>query len=127
MSFLMPPHPLTNFEMQKYYKNEPRFSGLFPRNNLPKKINDRAYVTNLDEYVDTQTRWSFKKIAKIRIQIKSLNKIKRFKLGCQNILLNYKKWKTQNQKQNQQKLENNLKQHIVSGVQILRRSLDCKK
>ena len=42
--------------MQKYYKNEPRFSGLFPRNNLPKKINDRAYVTNLDEYVDTQTR-----------------------------------------------------------------------
>ena len=127
MSFLMPPHPLTNFEMQKYYKNEPRFSGLFPRNNLPKKINDGAYVTNLDEYVDTQTRWSFKKIAKIRIQIKSLNKIKRFKLGCQNILLNYKKWKTQNQKQNQQKLENNLKQHIVSGVQILRRSLDCKK
>ena len=56
MSFLMPPHPLTNFEMQKYYKNEPRFSGLFPRNNLPKKINDGAYVTNLDEYVDTQTR-----------------------------------------------------------------------
>ena len=23
MGFLMPPHPLTNFEIQKYYKNEP--------------------------------------------------------------------------------------------------------
>ena len=37
MGFLMPPHPLTNFEIQKYYKNEPRFNGVFSRNNLPKK------------------------------------------------------------------------------------------
>ena len=36
MGFLMPPHPLTNFEIQKY-KNEPRFNGVFSRNNLPKK------------------------------------------------------------------------------------------
>ena len=70
MSFLMPPHPLTNFEMQKYYKNETRFSGLFPRNNLPKKINDGAYVINLDEYadVDTHTRWSFKKMLKLEFK-----------------------------------------------------------
>ena len=27
--FLMPPHPLRNFEIQKYYKNEPRFNGVF--------------------------------------------------------------------------------------------------
>ena len=27
MRFLMPPHPLTNFETQKYYQNEPRFNG----------------------------------------------------------------------------------------------------
>ena len=33
----MPPHPLTNFEIQRYYKNEPRFNGFFSRNNLPKK------------------------------------------------------------------------------------------
>ena len=44
----MPPHPLTNLEIQKYYKNEPRFNGVFPRNNLPaykpiEKINDGAY------------------------------------------------------------------------------------
>ena len=25
MGFLMLPHPLTNFEIQKYYENEPRF------------------------------------------------------------------------------------------------------
>ena len=37
MGFLMPPHPLTNFEIQRYYKNEPRFNGVFSRNNLPKK------------------------------------------------------------------------------------------
>ena len=27
--FLMPPHPLTNFETQKYYENEPRLNGFF--------------------------------------------------------------------------------------------------
>ena len=37
MGFLMPPHPLTNFEIQRYYQNEPRFNGVFSRNNLPKK------------------------------------------------------------------------------------------
>ena len=49
-------HPLTNFEIQKY-KNEPRFNGVFSRNNLPKKIKDGAYVINLDEYADVGTHW----------------------------------------------------------------------
>ena len=53
----MPPHPLTNFEIQKYYQNEPRFNGVFSRNNLPKKIKDGAYVINLDEYADVGTHW----------------------------------------------------------------------
>ena len=57
MGFLMPPHPLTNFEIQKYYKNEPRFNGVFSRNNLPKKTQDRAYVINLDEYADVGTHY----------------------------------------------------------------------
>ena len=57
MGFLMPPHPLTNFEIQKYYQNEPRFNGVYSRNNLPKKIKDGAYVTNLDEYADVGTHW----------------------------------------------------------------------
>ena len=46
----MPPHPLKNFEIQKYYQNEPRFNGVYCRNNLPKKIKDGAYVINFDEY-----------------------------------------------------------------------------
>ena len=44
----MPPHPLTNFEMQKYYQNEPKFNGVYSRNNLS-KIKDGAYTINLDE------------------------------------------------------------------------------
>ena len=37
MGFLIPPHPLTNFDIQKYYKNEPKFNDIFSRNNLHKK------------------------------------------------------------------------------------------
>ena len=57
MGLLMPPHPLTNFEIRKYYKNEPRFNGVFSRNNLPKKLKDGAYVINLDEYADVGRHW----------------------------------------------------------------------
>ena len=32
----MPPHPLTNFEIQKYYQNETKFSGVYSINNLSK-------------------------------------------------------------------------------------------
>ena len=52
----MPPHPLTIFEIQKYYQNEPRFNGVYSRDNLP-RISDGAYVINLDEYSDTGTYW----------------------------------------------------------------------
>ena len=52
----MLPHPLTNFEIQKYYKNEPRFNGVYSRDNLP-KIKDGAYIINLDEYSDIRTHW----------------------------------------------------------------------
>ena len=53
----MLPHHLTNFEIQKFYKNEPRFNGVFSRNNLPKKIKDGAYIINFDEYADVGTNW----------------------------------------------------------------------
>ena len=53
----MPPHPLTNFEIREYYQDEPKFNGVFSRNNLPKKIKDGAYVINLDEYGDVGTHW----------------------------------------------------------------------
>ena len=51
----MKPHPLTNFEIQKYYENEPRFNGIFSRDSLFNKIKDGAYVINLDEYEDIGT------------------------------------------------------------------------
>ena len=43
----MLPHPLTNFEIQKYYQNEKRFNGVFSRDNL----------INLDEYSDIGAHW----------------------------------------------------------------------
>ena len=50
----MPPHPLANFDIQKYYQNETRFNGVYSRDNLA-KIKDVAYVIDLDEYSDTGT------------------------------------------------------------------------
>ena len=30
----MPPHPLNNFQIQSCYRNEPRFNGVYSRDNL---------------------------------------------------------------------------------------------
>ena len=54
---LIPPHPLTNFEIKEYYENEPRFNGVYSRDNLSKTIKNGAYVINLDEYADVGTHW----------------------------------------------------------------------
>ena len=54
------PHPLTNFEIQEYYQNEPRFNGVFSRDNLfnnNNNIKNGAYVINLNEYHDIGTHW----------------------------------------------------------------------
>ena len=45
----------TNFEIQKY-QNELKFNGVYSRNNLP-KMNDGAYVANIDEYESIGTYW----------------------------------------------------------------------
>ena len=52
----MPPHLLTNSEIQKYYQKELKFDGFCSRNNLS-KIKDGAYVINLDEYESIGTYW----------------------------------------------------------------------
>ena len=52
----MPPHPLTNFEIQKYYQNEPIFNAAYSRDSL-QKIKDGAYIINIDEYSDIGTHW----------------------------------------------------------------------
>ena len=54
----MLPHPLTNFAIRKYYQNEPRFNGVYSRDNLPEKIKDGAYIINLDEQSDIVTYWT---------------------------------------------------------------------
>ena len=52
----MPPHSLTDFETQKYYQSEPKFNGVYSRNNLF-KIKDGAPTIILDEYESIGTHW----------------------------------------------------------------------
>ena len=52
----MTTHPLTNFEMQMYFQNKCKFSGIYSRNSLS-KIKDGTYVINLDEYKSIGTHW----------------------------------------------------------------------
>ena len=57
MGFLMTPHPLTNFEIQKYDQNEPKFNVVFSRNNLTKKIKNGGTCNKPCEYADVGTHW----------------------------------------------------------------------
>ena len=52
----MPPHPLTNSEIQKNYQNEPKFDGVYSMRNLL-KIKDGTYVIHLSEYKSIGTHW----------------------------------------------------------------------
>ena len=54
---LIPPHPVPNFEIKGYFKNVPRFNGVYSRDNFPKTIKNGAYVINLDVYADVGTHW----------------------------------------------------------------------
>ena len=47
---------MTNFQIKKYYENEPRFYGVCSRYNLPKAIKNGAYVISLDKYA-VGTHW----------------------------------------------------------------------
>ena len=33
----MPPHPFTNFKIQKYYQGKPKFNGPYLRDNIHRK------------------------------------------------------------------------------------------
>ena len=65
----MPPHTSANFEIQRYYQNEPRFNGVYSRNNFSEKIKDGTYVTNLDEYANTSTHWIALFLAEVKLFI----------------------------------------------------------
>ena len=51
-------HPFHNFEIQKYYQNEPKFNEVYSRDNLLDKMKDVAFVINLDEYSNIRTHWT---------------------------------------------------------------------
>ena len=57
LNLLLPFYPLTNLEISEYYSNEPKFNGVYSRDNLPKITKKGAYVINLDEYENTGTHW----------------------------------------------------------------------
>ena len=57
LNSLLPFHPLTNIEISEYYANEPRFNGVYSRDNLPKITKKGAYVINLDQYENMCTHW----------------------------------------------------------------------
>ena len=42
--------------MQKFYQNEPKFSGVYSRNNLSKK-KDGTYVISLNDYESIIIHW----------------------------------------------------------------------
>ena len=90
----MPAHPLTNFEIQEYYKNKQRFNGVYSRDNLPNTIKNGAYVINLNEYADAGTHWIALYVNKNEItyfdsfsENMFLGEIKKF-IGYENIKTN---------------------------------------
>ena len=88
MEFLIPPHSLTNFEIQKYYKNEPTFNGVFSRNTLPKKIKDGTYIINLDEYANVGTHWIALFCKKMKLFISIVLVLNIFLKKLKNLLKN---------------------------------------
>ena len=89
----MSPYLLTNFEIQKYYRNEPKFTGVSSRINLP-KIEDGACVISLDEFKSIRTHLTVLDMNDINIiyfdsfGVKHLpNEIKKF-IGKKNIITN---------------------------------------
>ena len=46
-----------NIEISEYYSNEPKFNGVYSRDNLPKITKKGAFLINLDEYENAGTHW----------------------------------------------------------------------
>ena len=48
---------MSNFEIEEYFKKEPKFKGVYSRNSLPSLSKDGGYVVNLDERGEAGTHW----------------------------------------------------------------------
>ena len=77
-NLLIPFHPLTNFEISEYYENEPKFNGVYSRDNLPANIKKGACVINLDEYEDAGTHW-------IALYVKNKNVVSFDSFGVEHV------------------------------------------
>ena len=75
---MIPPHPLTKFDIKEYHQKEPRFNGVYSRDNLPKKIKDGVYVINPDEYADVGTHW-------IALNVKNIETIYFVSFGVEHV------------------------------------------
>ena len=53
----MPPHSLTNLEIIDYFSDEPRFNGVYFRDNLPKTIKVGSYNLNLQDNLVPGSHW----------------------------------------------------------------------
>ena len=92
----IPPHSLTSFEIQIYYQNEPRFNGVYSRDNLPDITNIYiTYITNLDECSDIGSHWialyvNFKTVPYFdSFGVEHISKeIKKF-INSKNIIVNF--------------------------------------
>ena len=104
---LMPPRPLTNFEISEYYKNEPRFNSVYSRDNLPKTstVKKGAYAINLDEYTDIGTHW-------IALYIKTNEVIYFDSFGVEHIPKEIKKIIGNEQSSNAKALNKDIKANI---------------
>jgi hypothetical protein len=49
--------PLTNIDIDNFFKNNPRYGGCFARNRLPKEPNGKFYVINMDDEKGPGTHW----------------------------------------------------------------------
>ena len=77
-------HPLTYFEIQKYYQNQPKFDDNYSRNNLP-KIKNGVYITNPYEYESIGTHW-------VALYVKAKNVSYFHNFGVEHILKEIRKF-----------------------------------
>ena len=82
---MIPTYPLTNFEIRQFYQNEPRFNGVFSRDNLSEMKNG-SYVINLDEYADLGTNWIALFIEKLKLFISIVLVLNMFLKKLKNLL-----------------------------------------
>ena len=52
----MLPHPLTSFQIQKFYQHESKFNCFYSRKNLV-GIKDGLYVVHIDDYESIGNHW----------------------------------------------------------------------